>query len=247
MTKELISKRYEELAYAMNQVGVTQHPNGWEEVNVQRWNEWVTSVLNLVNASFGADSIHFKQVTRAMDSSEKHGMGFAVDSAKGAFLAARADFAGGYVSTLAQGIAGEVSSSLLNSARTALKEGSKDSAAVLASAAFEDSLKKIGTLQNMCQSNSAKSADQVWELVCERLTLALTLLRGLPSEVGSPLAYKIAGPSTTLPPRGLKTPVSFSEIAFSKSHFRSIVLVENLDLVVLSRGNRESENRTQVS
>ena len=39
--------------------------------------------------------------------------------------------------------------SLLNSASTALKEGHKDSAAVLASAAFEDSLKKIGALHGL--------------------------------------------------------------------------------------------------
>jgi hypothetical protein len=76
-------------------------------------------------------------------------MAFSVDSAKGIFLAARADFEGGYVSTLAQGIAGEVFGSLLNSASTALKEGYKDSAAVLASAAFEDSLKRIGALHGL--------------------------------------------------------------------------------------------------
>jgi hypothetical protein len=144
MTKELISKRYKELADAMDPVWVRQLPNGFEEVNMQTWNHWVTSVLNLVNASFGADSVHFKQLTKAIDSSEKRGIIFSVESAKGIFLAARADFEGGYVSTLAQGIAGEVFGSLLNSASAVLKEGYKDSAAVLASAAFEDSVKKIG-------------------------------------------------------------------------------------------------------
>jgi hypothetical protein len=149
MTKELITRRYKELADLMHQVWVTKHPNGWEEVDMQTWNHWVTSALNLVNASFGADSVHSKQLTRAIDPSEKHGMSYSVEAAKGAFLAARADFEGGYVSSLAQGIAGEVFGSLLNSARIALHGGHKDSAAVLAAAAFEDSLKKIGTLHGL--------------------------------------------------------------------------------------------------
>jgi uncharacterized protein DUF4145 len=149
MTKELISKRYLELAHAMEFISVVQHPNGFDEVNMLDWNHWATSALNLVNISFAADSIHFKQLTKAIDSSEKHGLAFAVDSAKGSFIAARADFEGGYFSTLAQGIAGEVFGSLLDLASAALKEGHKDSAAVLASAAFEDSLKKIGSLHGL--------------------------------------------------------------------------------------------------
>ena len=92
MTEELIRKRYKELAVVMHQVQVTQHPNGWEEVNMETWNHWLASVLNLVNASFGADSVHFKQLTRAIDSSEKHGMGFSVDSAKGDFSCGKSRF-----------------------------------------------------------------------------------------------------------------------------------------------------------
>jgi hypothetical protein len=96
---------------------------------------------------------------------------------------AKADFEGGYVSTLAQGIAGEVFGSLLNSASAVLKEGHKDSAAVLAAAAFEDSLKKIGSLhgldigeqelgnvigalkaKQLLQGGAAKSADRYLNL-----------------------------------------------------------------------------------
>ncbi len=129
-------------------VRIMQNPAG-EYVDVNVWNHWVTSVLHLVRASFDADSVHFEQLKRAIDNAAIEGLPYTVEAAKGIFLAARADFEGGYVSSLEQGIAGEVFGSLLNSASAALKEAYKDSAAVLASAAFEDSLKKIGTLHGL--------------------------------------------------------------------------------------------------
>ena len=149
MTKEVISRRYAELAHEVAQLRVVALDNGYEDVDRQQWTRWVTSALNIVRASFGADSIHFGELRRAIDSESMSGARIAVESAKGAFGAAKRDFEGGYVSTLAQGIAGEVFGSLLNSASVALKEGHKDSAAVLASAAFEDSLKKIGALHGL--------------------------------------------------------------------------------------------------
>jgi hypothetical protein len=149
MTKEQISKRYGELAAMMANLRVMSHTNGFEEVNRQLWNSWITSALNIVKASFGPDSVHFDQLQKAIESESVHGTSYCVESGKGAFLSAKSDFEGGYISTLEQGIAGEVFGSLLNSARAALKEGFKDSAAVLAAAAFEDSLKKIGTLHGL--------------------------------------------------------------------------------------------------
>jgi hypothetical protein len=149
MTKEVISRRYAELANEVAQIRVVSHDNGYDDVDRQLWTRWVTSALNIVQASFGADSIHFGELRRAIESESMSGARIAVESAKGAFGAAKGDFEGGYVSSLAQGIAGEVFGSLLNSARAALNEGFKDSAAVLAAAAFEDSLKKIGALHGI--------------------------------------------------------------------------------------------------
>jgi hypothetical protein len=179
MTKELISKRYAELASAMNNIRVLQQPNGFEQVDEQMWSSWATSALNIVRASFGSDSVHFDRMQNAIASETINGTSVAVESSKGVFIAAKNDFEGGYVSTLEQGIAGEVFGSLLNSASAALKKGYKDSAAVLAAAAFEDSLKKIGGLhglnvaeqelgsvigalkaQQLLQGGAAKSADR---------------------------------------------------------------------------------------
>jgi hypothetical protein len=149
MTKELISKRYKELTAEMAHLRVIEGPSGSQTVGLQEWNRWRTSALNIIEVSFGVDSVHFEQLKKAIADWETQGFDYSIEAAKGVFLAARADFEGGYVSSLEQGIAGEVFGSLFNSARAALEEGYKDSAAVLASAAFEDSLKKIGTLHGL--------------------------------------------------------------------------------------------------
>jgi len=150
MTKEQISKRYQELAAAMKTFWPLQQANGFEEiVNHQNWSAWTTSALNIIAVSFGADSVHFSQLQNAIASAMTHSKAVAIESARGVFVSAKDDFEGGYVSSLARGIAGEVFGSLLNSASTALKEGYKDSAAVLAAAAFEDSLKKIAALHGL--------------------------------------------------------------------------------------------------
>lgn len=150
MTKEDISRRYAELADAMKGFWTLDHGNGFVEiVNHQKWSTWLTSALNIIAGSFGRDSVQFNQLQAAAASSTTQGVEIAVESAKGVFLGAKDDFDGGYVSSLAQGIAGEVFGSLLNSARAALQEEHKDSAAVLAAAAFEDSLKKIAVLHGL--------------------------------------------------------------------------------------------------
>jgi hypothetical protein len=148
MTKELMSKRFEELAAAVNAIRLPPTPPpGKSGLNQEQWHQWATSALHLVEACFGPGSVHHERLNNAITRSAT--IPYMLATSKGTFLAAKEDFDGGYVSSLAQGIAGDVFSSLLNSARAALGEGYKDSAAVLASAAFEDSLKKIGTLNGL--------------------------------------------------------------------------------------------------
>jgi hypothetical protein len=182
MTKELMSKRFEELVLAMDATVLppTSRP-GQSGLNTQQWHQWATSALHLLELCFGQDSVPYARLSKAIQNSPT--IAFMLASSRGTFLAAKEDFDGGYVSGLAQGIAGEVFANLLNSARAALDEGYKDSAAVLASAAFEDSLKKISALhglpvaeaelgnvigalkaQQLLQGGSAKSAERFQNL-----------------------------------------------------------------------------------
>jgi hypothetical protein len=67
----------------------------------------------------------------------------------GIFIAAKNSYNRGFATSLDQRISGEIFGDFLNSASVALQEGHRDTAAVLAAVAFEESLKKIGTLKGL--------------------------------------------------------------------------------------------------
>src|SRR5208283_2687285 len=90
MTKELISKRYKELTDEMANLGVIEGPSGWQTVGLQEWNRWGTSALNIIEASFGVDSVHFEQLKKAIADWDTQGFDYSIAAAKGVFLAARA-------------------------------------------------------------------------------------------------------------------------------------------------------------
>ena len=57
-------------------------------------------------------------------------------------LAAKSDFEGGYIFDLEKALSGEILGDFVTLAKAVLKDGNKDVAAVLASAALEDALKR---------------------------------------------------------------------------------------------------------
>ena len=65
------------------------------------------------------------------------------------FLAAKNDFDGGYVFNVDLRVSGEVFSDFVVLAKHALSEGHKDVAAVLASAALEDALKRFALVNDL--------------------------------------------------------------------------------------------------
>jgi len=149
MIKEEITQRYAELAEKMP---TTLSYKGIDQVNPHErtlWKQWAANALNLIGISFGKDSTLFSDIEKAIASETTDGVPWACGAATGVFAAARDDYNRGFATTLDQRISGEIFGDLLNSANAALNEGYKDSAAVLAAAAFEDSLKKIGTLHGL--------------------------------------------------------------------------------------------------
>ena len=149
MIKEEIKQRYADLAQGMP-VGISQRDI--DQVRPPEriiWKQWAASALNLIGISFGKDSTLFSEMGKAIASEEMGGIPWACGAAIGVFTAARDDYNLGFATALDQRISGEIFGDLLNSANAALQEGYKDSAAVLAAAAFEDSLKKIGILRGL--------------------------------------------------------------------------------------------------
>src|SRR5260370_30659434 len=148
MTKQDISKRYGELFEVAERLD-TSAMGEWNVAAMEEWHEWATNALQLVSASFGEKCIPLQKLKNAIDSDEKMGPEHAAFTARGAFRAARENFDSGCTTTLEQNLSGEIFGDLLILADSALEQDTKDSAAVLAAAAFEDSLKKIGTLNHL--------------------------------------------------------------------------------------------------
>jgi hypothetical protein len=148
MSKQDISKRYGVLSEAAERLD-TRAMGEWNVGAMEEWHEWATNALQIVSVSFGEKSIPFQNLKKAIESDEKMGPEHAAFTARGAFRAARENFDSGFATTLEQNLSGEILGDLLILADSALEQDTKESAAVLAAAAFEDSLKKIGTLNNL--------------------------------------------------------------------------------------------------
>jgi len=141
--KELILQRFTELEKQMNDLrevpagttGLTWYPQ-------DAWQAWATSVANLFDGAFGRTSVHFETFERLHQNRKSNSD---VDAAKGVFRAAKADFEGGYVFNLERAVIGEVFGDFVVLAKEALANGNHIAAAVLASAALEDALKRFAS------------------------------------------------------------------------------------------------------
>ena len=68
---------------------------------------------------------------------------------KGIFRGTKADYDGGYAFSIQATISGEIYGDFVGLAKTALAEGAKDVAAVLACAALEDALKRFALMNGL--------------------------------------------------------------------------------------------------
>src|SRR5579864_3904103 len=115
-------------------------PNG-------HWRKWATSAQNLIRAVFGQASpiyLNFSDLYEKTSDSED-----SVKALHAVFGAAKDDFEGGYVFNVELSVSGEVFGDFVALARQALAEGHKDVAAVLASAALEDALKRYAAANGL--------------------------------------------------------------------------------------------------
>lgn len=111
------------------------------------WQQWATSVQNLILAIFGETSPHYTNFVAA--SKDCGGYDYEVNVLKGIFLSAKEDFEGGYVFDVDLRVSGEVFGDFVALARQSLSEGYKDVAAVLACAALEDALKRFAVANGL--------------------------------------------------------------------------------------------------
>src|SRR5262245_58081271 len=141
---EQLLGRFKELAEQGQRVLITKSSDGPLSVDTESFQRWASSAMHLVAITFTEDSPHYRNLSKAYSSFG----GWTNDLAamRGVFLAAKADYEGGYLSRLDTAISGEVCTDFVKAAKAALAENEKDVAAVLACAALEDALKRFGRL-----------------------------------------------------------------------------------------------------
>lgn len=111
---------------------------------------WAASALNLVLGVFGTDSPHYERLnTHVREATRTQGALRALDACRGTFLGAKSDADGDYIFRLQAQFTGEVFGDLVTAAKAAQAEGRHDVAAVLASAALEDALKRFAIRSGM--------------------------------------------------------------------------------------------------
>jgi hypothetical protein len=115
---------------------------------VQReWHAWLASALQLIISVFGNSSPHTRVLQKC--AGVEFPMAYLLDQALGAFDGARNDYLAGMATNLRTEFAGEILGDFVVLAKAALSENQVTVAAVLASAALEDALKRFARSQGL--------------------------------------------------------------------------------------------------
>jgi hypothetical protein len=142
--------------------------------DIMGFNKWATSVLSVLSHIFGEDSVHFKQFAYA---SRTPGGGIPeIKKCFGIFLAAKEDYAGGYLFKLDSLIAADVFEDQLEQAEELLRCKFKDPACVIAGIVLETSVKRLCDRQSPVGSVLTACCQQLWpvpELCATKLSACL--------------------------------------------------------------------------
>ena len=107
------------------------------------WLSWATSAQDLIKSVYGQSSPYYTNFVESMENSKTtNGYVPNVTTLVSIFRSAKEAFEGGYVFDVQLSLSGEVLGDFVVLAKEALNNGYKDVAAVLASAALEDALKR---------------------------------------------------------------------------------------------------------
>jgi hypothetical protein len=143
---ERIRRRFEELEKQADALYEDEPPNT-KRVDLRKWARWSTNALHLLRSACGPDSVHFIKMEERLSRGGVSDQ--TVEIVAGILNAARSDYEGGYLLDLRAALSGEILGDFLSLSRRALAEGYKDVAAVLASAALEDALKRYARVNSL--------------------------------------------------------------------------------------------------
>lgn len=144
ITNETIKNRFQELFFRMNSFQKSSNRIG---IDTKDWEEWANSALTLLKICYSENSTYYKNLDNLY--LNFHYFESEVQAARGIFTAAKNDYDSGFYYSLEKQISGEIFGDFIAVAKVALSENNKDVAAVLASAALEDVLKKYAMLNGL--------------------------------------------------------------------------------------------------
>jgi hypothetical protein len=150
-TREKIEKRFKELEADFDAVSKTvgsgEGSNLFGTIDTAKWFSWCTGAMHLLKLVFGELSIYRAEFGKVFNSPVS--FDYKTKALGGIFSAAKEDFEGGYAIKLEASVAGEIFADFVALAKEALNQNQKNVAAVLACAALEDTLKRIGTANGL--------------------------------------------------------------------------------------------------
>ncbi|MGJ7610112.1 MULTISPECIES: DUF4145 domain-containing protein [unclassified Variovorax] len=143
MISDQFEKRFSELDRSFAQIPIRRASNGYESSEQGGWKGWASSAQNLIKAVFSENSPHYQNFSKqSAQTNDRYGDASELRGLYQIFSSAKEDFDGGYVFNVELRVSGEIFGDFVGLAKTALAEGKKDVAAVLACAALEDALKR---------------------------------------------------------------------------------------------------------
>lgn len=157
MTNKKFADRFLELQRELDEIpfkGSDDLSDGYVESGV--WEKWATSVESLIEAVCGTNSSYYKNFVSTRE--QCVGNASEIKSLAGIFRSAKEAFEGDYLFDIERAVTAEIFGDFIVLAKRALREDNKDVAAVLASAALEDALKRHATLNGLNVEDSTMSS-----------------------------------------------------------------------------------------
>ena len=155
MLKDVFLKRFSELKGESDRIGFVDR-GGLKYAPSGPWEKWATSSESLIRAVFGKESPHYINFAAAREQCK--GSGSQIRKLQGIFQSAKESFEGGYVFDVELSVSGEIFGDFVVLAKQSLADGHKDVAAVLASAALEDALKRYAKANGLNVDHSTMTS-----------------------------------------------------------------------------------------
>ena len=155
MINEKFAARYSELHNELSRMQFRKDPYVGTKADPGVWRKWTISAESLIRASCGERSpyyVNFRKVNETCRGYESE-----IKELAGIFSSAKEAFEAGYLFDIERDITAEVFGDFVVLAKHALAENNKDVAAVLASAALEDALKRHAALNGLNVENATMS------------------------------------------------------------------------------------------